>query len=52
MFSEVDSSEQEDVKKAPKKRHKIAAKGKGKKKAKKGGGKKRAKGKRFAAKRA
>ena len=37
MFSEVDSSEQEDVKKAPKKRHKIAAKGKGKKKAKKGG---------------
>ena len=39
MFGEIESTEQEDVKKAPKK-HKIAGKGKGNKKAKKSHNKK------------
>lgn len=49
MFGEIESSEQEDVKKAPKK-HKIAAKGKGHKKAKHGGKKKHHAKKKVAAK--
>jgi hypothetical protein len=31
MFGEIDSTEEEDVKKAPKKKHKVSGKGKGKK---------------------
>ena len=49
MFGEVESNEQEDVKKAPKK-HKIASKGKTKKKTGKKRSKKKVSRKKFAAK--
>jgi|APCry1669189567_1035234.scaffolds.fasta_scaffold373367_1 hypothetical protein len=50
MFNEIDASEQEDVEKTPKKKHKIAAKGKGKKTKKKGGKKKHSHRKKVTAK--
>ncbi len=50
MFNEIDSAEQEDVKKSPKKKHKIAGKKGEKKKSKKHGKKKHANRKKITAK--